>query len=310
MNEDSIANLKRTVYRHFYAGWLKGRRINAVSRDAALCFVHLHFICDGFGNFHADPELVVSEAFPLRRDVTPDMCQQWIDELAACKPGLVSLYEAVGETYGHITGFEDIQPAGKNGKPYQLYPKPPAPRDEDDAGRGEPVTPVNPSESKTILNDPMNPSAQKENENEKKKEKKKENETARAENRQRLDSGSNSQPFSDSGSPTDGTEASGESLSRDKAKARWVSLIVQQRMIGRDNGSTHPKDSPQYNADLTSIERLWDRVWPEEIEPADTEQVQRFNALMAITKSSKPKRKPMAWMTNEIKNQIPEREVV
>lgn len=313
LTQTSIENLKRTVYRHIYAGWLKGRRINSVSMEAALLFLHLNLAADGHGNFHADPELVVVEAFPLRRSVTPDQCQRWIDELA--HKGLVSLYEAGGETYGHIVGFTEIQPAGKNGRRHQMHP-------------------VNPGESGGIQNDPVNPSAQNENknENENEKENKKQNETEtaraplsllnpdpRAERRLpvRLPGISDfcSLTASDSDSPTDGTatqEPSREppqNLTRDKAKARWLTVVVQHDIIGRVNGSKHPKGSPQHAADLTSLNRLWDRVWPEaieDVEHADPEQVARFNALIAITRSCAGKRKPMAWLTQQIKKQIDE----
>ncbi|MGB0768351.1 MAG: hypothetical protein ACPGYV_11650 [Phycisphaeraceae bacterium] len=300
MTEASIENLKRTVYRHVYAGWLKGRRINAVSIEAEMCFLRINLACDGHGNFHADPELVAIEAFPLRRSVTPEQCSQWIDELAQC--GLVSLYEAGGETYGHITGFAGIQPAGKNGRRHRLHPEPPPPQ-------------ADPRESKGIQIDPVNPNEQNENENENEKEKKNENENEKARSAQAdgcagsmpvADSVSFSLPTSDSGSAKAASAKATQPLTREKAKARWVSLIVQQRMIGRVNGSTHPKGSPQHEADLTSINRLWDRVWPEAIDDGDADQVGRFNTLVTITKHAKGKNKPMAWMTQHIKKQIAE----
>src|SRR6185503_3014285 len=76
---------------------------------------------DDFGNGDADPELCHAMTAG-RRKVTPKQVSGWLREMR--EAGLIEFYEAKGEPYLHVTGFEVSQPAGKNGKRFKRYPFP------------------------------------------------------------------------------------------------------------------------------------------------------------------------------------------
>lgn len=121
------------IYRRIYAGYLTGRRINAVSLEAEAWFWRLHALADDFGNLQADPTMLVKLAAP-RRDMTVAKCIELCNEL---KRELIAEYAVAGERYFHVLGFEDRQPAGKNGRRIRKVP-----------------APVNPGESGGIQNNP------------------------------------------------------------------------------------------------------------------------------------------------------------
>lgn len=114
----SEIDLTRGIYRRIYAGFRMGKRICAVSIGAEAWFWRLNAIADDYGNFAADPTLLKNEAGG-RRQVTTSQSEGWLAELV---PALVTLYTVAGERFGHIVGFEKIQPAGKNGRRIRRFP--------------------------------------------------------------------------------------------------------------------------------------------------------------------------------------------
>lgn len=115
-------DMSRGVYRRLYSGALTGRRVNAASEFSELLLWRIHMVCDDFGRFKADPEILAVQAFPLRRAVTARKVRKGRDELDRLR--LIDLYVIDGETYGSIVGFEDMQPAGRNGRRIARNPPP------------------------------------------------------------------------------------------------------------------------------------------------------------------------------------------
>lgn len=135
---DNVCDMRRGVYRRLYAGMRMGRRINAVSVDAALLFWHLHTAADDFGNLSGDPYLCRIEAAPMRREWDDDRIGTLLEELASVtaeKP-LIHFYDVDGERHVHICGFLERQPAGKNGRRIRKYPRSPFEDDELAAAAG------------------------------------------------------------------------------------------------------------------------------------------------------------------------------
>ncbi len=142
---DLDLDLTRGIYRRIYAGATKGKRINAVSLLAEVLFWRLHLVADDFGRFEADPYLLHCAALPRRRSISESDIAGALAELEG--ENLVVRYEVSGEPYGLIRDFEEMQPAGKNGRRIQRYPSPPG------ESRGIRVNPGEPKKSKPSDND-------------------------------------------------------------------------------------------------------------------------------------------------------------
>lgn len=300
MNTDAPP-ITRTIYRRIYAAWLEGRRINAVSMGAESLFLRLHLTADGYGTYNADPELVAIKCYPRRREVTVQDVEAWHRELIDA--GLVNTYETAGEVYGSIAGFEDVQPAGRNGKRHQEHPRNPSG-----------FTSVNPGESRSAQ---QVRAGEQEQEQEREEEREQEQEgpaDPAADNHDDappvvLDSCAGTSLGL--GLPTDGTgptgkDATPEPLTRQKARARFTATIAASGMIGREDGATHPTGSPMHAAHLTQLANLFAHVWPEDLADADDEQIRRFDKLTELARAAKTKRTPMAYLNHQVKKQIAE----
>lgn len=117
--KSSIIDLQRGRYRRLYAGFLNGKRINAVSMLAEAWFWRVHALADDFGNLSADPVYLRTAAAP-RRQLTPSRADAMTKELVEEK--LLALYEVNGEPFAHIVGFETLQPPPRNGRRVRLCP--------------------------------------------------------------------------------------------------------------------------------------------------------------------------------------------
>lgn len=120
MSKESVTDMRRGVYRRIYSGATRGERINKLTGDQERLFWRLNMICDDFGNFRADPVLLKADALPLVKAATPGKIRKWLDAIA--DTGLACRYSSDGDDYGHIVGFEELQPAGRNGKRIQRHP--------------------------------------------------------------------------------------------------------------------------------------------------------------------------------------------
>jgi hypothetical protein len=115
----SVTNMTDGLYRRIYAGFLTGRRMNEVSLAAEAWFWRLHAIADDFGNLPGDVMVMRAFASP-RRAVTIEKVHMMTKELETNR--LLVRYEAAGDSYLHIDGFEVRQPARLNGRRIQKYP--------------------------------------------------------------------------------------------------------------------------------------------------------------------------------------------
>jgi hypothetical protein len=121
MKDDAVTDLTRGVYRRLYSGFTTGQRINRLSLQAEAWFWRILVTVDDFGNGHADPELCHAKTAGRRLSkITPKQVSGWLREMK--EAGLIEFYEAKGEPYLHVVGFEDSQPAGRNGKRIKRFP--------------------------------------------------------------------------------------------------------------------------------------------------------------------------------------------
>lgn len=121
MGDPMVTDLTKGIYRRLYGGFVKGQRINKLSLNAEAWFWRILATVDDFGNAEADPELCRS-ATAGRRNVTTAQVSKWLKEMR--QVGLIEIYKVKGEWFLHVTGFEESQPAGKNGKRIMRVPIP------------------------------------------------------------------------------------------------------------------------------------------------------------------------------------------
>lgn len=128
--------MTRGVYRRVYSGFLRGRRINAVSWAAEAWFWRLHALADDYGNLHGSARSLAVEAAP-RREVSVKEAAALTDELVTV--GLLQRYTDQGDDYLHIVGFTTLQPAGRNGRRIKRVPHDPG---ESGGIQGNPLPPI------------------------------------------------------------------------------------------------------------------------------------------------------------------------
>lgn len=112
----TVVDMTSGVYRRIYAGFVRGKKINAVSMNAEAWFWRLHAVADDLGNLLAEPNMLASEAGG-RRQIGVRQSEAWLKELVSV--GLIEFYTHDGDRMIHICDFEIRQPAGKNGKRIQ-----------------------------------------------------------------------------------------------------------------------------------------------------------------------------------------------
>lgn len=121
--EPSVTDLTKGIYRRLYSGFTKGQRINKVSLQAEAWFWRVMATADDFGNADADPGLCYAATVGRRVGITLEDVAGWLAELG--ESGLIQMYaDESGDKYLHINGFEELQPAGKNGKRVCRFPRP------------------------------------------------------------------------------------------------------------------------------------------------------------------------------------------
>jgi hypothetical protein len=104
--------LKYGRFRLLYESYLTGKRICGLSMAAEAFYWRIYVgVADDFGNFPADPFILVPKAAGLRK-VGDEDCYDWVKEME--QVGLVRLY-LVDETdwYGHILSFVKMQPPSR-----------------------------------------------------------------------------------------------------------------------------------------------------------------------------------------------------
>lgn len=84
-------------------------------RDGRLLFVGLICWADDFGNQRANPSLVRGHVFPYDGDLADDDVERLLDDLEG--RGLIRTYEADGERFVHLRGWEKHQRIDNAGRP-------------------------------------------------------------------------------------------------------------------------------------------------------------------------------------------------
>lgn len=99
-------------------GWIESLRIDQLSPLAERFFLRLCLRADDFGRYHATPQLLKSNLFPLREDVKTAQIDGWIGECVGA--GLLTRYEHDGKSFLEIPKFEQRMRAAKS-----KFPSPP-----------------------------------------------------------------------------------------------------------------------------------------------------------------------------------------
>ncbi len=265
-----ITDLTRGQYRKIYAGWIRGKRINSVPYDAEPTFVRVNLIADSFGNFPADMDLLRAQAFVRRRELEDTLIQSHLEQLETAK--LIQFYEVGEDRYGHIIGFRQLQPAGKNGKPYRNCPKPPFDDENDDSEGESRFIQDNPDSSK-IIQTPKRIRIRKVLEKENKK------------------GGEESLGVNDSDS--------------DSCKKAFLKFnVALLGLVGMEGGRKHPAKSAKFNTDTTMAGNWWnDIIWPDGSDPDEAkDRLDKF--LKLVPKAAKNGNNPMAYLNTVVKRKF------
>ena len=138
-----VLDFRRGQYRRIYSGAIFGKRINRVSDFSERLFWRLVCVCDDFGNFAGEPEMIKFTVVPLLQRETSDI-DAAIDELLSV--GLIKRYQVKSETFLHIVDHLGLQPAPANGRRVRRFPLCVYEADEADQSGGSGIR-VNPGES-------------------------------------------------------------------------------------------------------------------------------------------------------------------
>lgn len=256
-------DLTRGIYRRLYGGMRTGRRINAVSVDAALLFWHLHTVADDFGNLIGDADLVRTEAAPRRREWDDAKIEAMLTELASTTPPLIYIYQHNGGRYINIADFEANQPAGKNGKRIQRFPP----------------FGVNPGESKIIQ---VNPG---------------ESGCARKILAPDTDTDSHTEAHTD----TDATETDSTRRARHESESGSAGrMLARQKWLLAISPLWAVKGTKQRRGDMTCSERFFDDLWPDD-ESGDEHGPGLIAEATKLIAASAGSKCPMAYVTKRIK---------
>lgn len=95
-------------YRRLYESFIFGKRINALTWGGEAFYWRVYSIADDYGNFPADPFILIAKAGGLRK-MEPAEATAYVREMES--KGLVRLYFVnEDDCYGHILSFTKTQP--------------------------------------------------------------------------------------------------------------------------------------------------------------------------------------------------------
>lgn len=83
--------------------WTDSEAIDQLTAGAERFFTRLIMKVDDHGCYPANPQLLKSSLFPLKDDVTREMCEDWLAECRAA--GVVTTYQSGGKGYLNVTNF-------------------------------------------------------------------------------------------------------------------------------------------------------------------------------------------------------------
>lgn len=84
-------------------GWVESETIDALSVHAECFFLRLCLKADDFGRYHANPQLLKSNLFPLKEDVRNTDISRWLAECE--KAGLIRCYSQTSRRFLEIPKF-------------------------------------------------------------------------------------------------------------------------------------------------------------------------------------------------------------
>ncbi len=99
-------------------GWLESESVDRLSPQAERFFLRLCLRADDFGRYHANPQLLKSNLFPLKDDARSADMTRCLDEIEAA--GLIRCYEVASKRYVEIVRFNQRTRAN-----HSKFPEPP-----------------------------------------------------------------------------------------------------------------------------------------------------------------------------------------
>lgn len=106
------------VYRYVYSGYLRSKRVCALTMAAEAWFWRIHAAADDYGNLPGD-YCELRNLCAGRRDMPIVQIESLTKELA--EAGLVVTYEADGDRWLHVVGWLRRQPARRDGRRIRRY---------------------------------------------------------------------------------------------------------------------------------------------------------------------------------------------
>lgn len=95
-------------------------KIDLLSAEEERLYVRLLTHLDDYGNFPADPKMIRTTCFPLKKKWNNPTIKFWLDRIV--KVELASYYEVEGQKYVHFTRFENFQTLKYRNARYPLHP--------------------------------------------------------------------------------------------------------------------------------------------------------------------------------------------
>lgn len=108
-----------------------------MSIEAETVFFHLLSIADDYGRYDARREILMADVFPLRREVSEEALERWLQQLAAAD--LIRFYEVNGEPYLYLPKWSEWQRLRDS---REKFPPPSADLDDSAATRGNSPQPA------------------------------------------------------------------------------------------------------------------------------------------------------------------------
>ncbi|PCJ18291.1 MAG: hypothetical protein COA96_16870 [SAR86 cluster bacterium] len=302
------AEMSRGRWRRMYCrGLLDGRRINAVSVDAASVFWHAYAVADDLGRFPAGPRTFRRKALGMRDDVRPGepITDEWVEsglrELA--QPAhhrdspetdltpLIRLYTVKGELFGEITDFVALNPLPRDAVGHRrraFYINCPPPPDEDDGASDAQDAQDAQSCARVRRYSDSDRGIDLDSSSGAKVKVK----PVVVIEQQPRQAGKSKRAGS---SPSSSPEV--KPVSRPVAWLRWHQAV--DPLFGRAGDTKHPKGSPQRVADETTARRWFEDWWPDDGQSNNA----AIDRAVKFAGQARRKKKPMAWLTDKLKRE-------
>lgn len=251
-------------------GILTSDRVAQLDWAAEVFYRRLMSVADDFGRYDGRVSMLKAHLYPLVLDKVREAdVSRWLAECE--KAGLIRRYEADSKPFVEILRFGQRKRTSR-------YPPPPGESDPPSDGCGG--LPQSAADSRPF-----------------------ESEGGGADEGAVEDEGAGSRASIPLRGGLRVSGSSPEPLNRTSASLRWLEACRPLWGSCGPSAGKHGEGTPQYVADETSTPRLFDRyVWPPGM--SDRDGARRFGEAMGYVKSAARKPKPMAWLTNTLKNRL------